>query len=189
MTMGKTWFFSPLYQDLCAKQWRQYQRLKCNYLSNPFVFSLQRNVRMDSWQKKNKSPPVEQKWKAQIPQECLFFKFLWKEKQSKKRAIKSVNLKKNRFSNCFIDDEGNQKTDFADTEIWVFCGSKLQIWKSSFGYKHSNTVNLALAEWLQVGGFSFGSEDFSFESIFTFILTTYHWIKSLLWWGFPCSLF
>lgn len=42
-----------------------------------------------------------------------------------------------------------------------------------------------LAEWFQVGGgFSFGSEDLSFESIFTFILTAYHWIKSLLQQGF-----
>lgn len=60
--------------------------------------------------------------------------------------------------------------------------------KKLIGYKHStNTFDLALAERLQVGGFHFGSKDLSYRIIFTFILTTHHWVKSQLWLGFPCS--
>lgn len=52
---------------------------------------------------------------------------------------------------------------FSDTSVVRFESATM---KSLFRYKHSststNTVHLALAEQLQVGGFSFGSEDLSF---------------------------
>lgn len=55
-------------------------------------------------------------------------------------------------------------------EVWVFCGSKLQLLKSSFGYKQSPKKHCQ-PNITEVSGFTFGSDEFNLESTFTFIWT------------------
>lgn len=91
-------FFHHCNQDLRVKQWRQYQRLKCNNESNPFCF-LWRGMSQFSnglLTEKSKSPPGGTKYEEQKS-----LQFLWKEKQILKEEIS--------FLKCFTDKWREQR--------------------------------------------------------------------------------
>lgn len=146
---------------------------------------------MDSQKEKKASRPlVEGKMKSTNSTGMPLLQLSWEEKPTMKGEIKYVNFKKwflihrwrwREWRDWLWTLRQWQSRDMS--VLWFKKKLTKLIWVQTSS-SPTNTVNLLLAERLQVGGFSFGSDDFSFENIF--ILTAHGWIKSLFERGFHC---
>lgn len=135
MTMCKTLFFSIVSGFVC-KTMASISKTKVQLFIKSMCFLFRG---MSEWtldRKKQVSPWWIKRWKAQIPQECLFFKLLWKEKQSMKGEItfkKELFLKLLHWRWRELKDWLRRHSDRDCLEIWVFCSSNCNYEKANLG--------------------------------------------------------